>query len=473
MQLRLPISPALSATCLAAALALWLPAGLAQNRALIMGIGHYQKGNDLSGVPRDLEMAREIAASLGVAERDMTLLSDQELTLNGLRQAFSGLVERTEADDRVFIYYTGHGGRTHVDLPAPTHCAEALVSQDNRGLFDHDISAYLGKLTQEAEKLVFFLDSCFSGGATSRGYLPPGLLPKYGKLGDSDSCGAANLVDKGSRFVPPATRGYANNYVHIAASRPNEVSYQFASGSVATLAWLECLNGRAVDSDGSGAITAEEIRACAQPGIDQRLPEALRHHITLTGNARMALGLKSAAPSAPEPVVEPSSSRPASAPAPARATPYQTLLDLQGNRDGRRSVALKASKRAYRIGRDSLELTLDSDRAGQVYLFLAGSDGRTLALLFPNAQDHDNRVEAGETLRLPRPGWELPAQGPAGTDQLLAVVVEQARNFSAVPSRTEGPFSLIETDVETAAALQKLVRGGAYGAAMVSVEEVE
>jgi hypothetical protein len=458
-------SLSLGAACLAAALALWPGSAFPASRALIMGIGDYQvSGYDLNGVSKDLDKAREIARSLGVAERDVTTLSDGQLTLDGMRQAFADLVSSTQPDDRVFIYYSGHGGRTRVQRPSPSHCAEALVAQDNRGLFDHELAAYLGKLGEKAEKLVFFLDSCFSGGATSRGYRTPGLLPKYRSLpGDEECQQATNLTREVHGFVPAATRGYSNNYVYIAASRPDEVSYEFPSGGAATQSWRECLEGRAEDSDRSGAVTAEEIRACAQQGIDRRLPEARRHHITLTGNARMTLDLGAADPAPP---AEPD--------APALpAAPYQALKDIHDNRDGRQDVSLTASKRAYRIGADRLELILESDRAGQAYLFLAGSDGKTFTLLFPNREDGDNAVEAGRPLKLPRPGWELPAQGPAGTDHLLAVVAEGRRNFAVVPSKPEGPYSAIDANLETAAALQKIVKGGRYGSALIAVEEVE
>lgn len=458
----------ITAACLWAAVAAWPFQAPADTRALIMGIGDYRgAANDLPGAGQDLRLAQDIAHALGIADADMTILSDQQLTRAGMHQAFDELTAKTREDDRVFVYYTGHGGRMMSDLPAPPHCAEALIAQDGQGLFDRELAAHLDKLRHKAEKLVVFLDSCFSGGATTRALgapPPPGILPKFAKMGGQDGhCAAVNLGE--TRALGAATRGLGEtNYVYIAASKPNEVSYQLANGSAATLAWRECLGAKAQDQDHSGGISADEIRDCAQRGIDQRLPVALRHHVTLTGNTRMALDF--AAP--PEP---------ASAPAdparqPARAAPAQTLQDIYANRDDRREVRLNTERRSLRIGHDKLELTIDSARSGQVYLVMAGSDGQAFTVLFPNGQDQDNRIEAGQTLRLPRSGWELAVQGPAGQDTLLAVVADKHRNIGAVPATEAGPFPVIDGNLGAAGGLQNALRRGGYGAALLTVKEV-
>lgn len=233
MLLRRPrlCSSALALACISASLGSWPSTALSETRALLMGIGDYQgKTQNLPGVSEDMRLARDIAKSLGIAEADMTTLKDTQLSLAGLRQAFENLIARTESDDRVFVYYTGHGSRATAAIPAPAHCAEALVSHDYHGLFDRELSALLDKLARKSEKLVFFLDACFSGGATTRalGTPPPDLIPKYAKLGGHDDCRrATNLGASYNGFVP-ATRGLGTNYVYIAAARPDEVSYQIS-----------------------------------------------------------------------------------------------------------------------------------------------------------------------------------------------------------------------------------------------------
>jgi hypothetical protein len=45
---------------------------------------------------------------------------------------------------------------------------------------------------------------------------------------------------------------------------------------------------------------------------------------------------------------------------------------------------------------------------------MAGTDAAHFYLLFPNAIDRDNRIEADKVIELPRKGWQITAGGPAG-----------------------------------------------------------
>ena len=92
-----------------------------------------------------------------------------------------------------------------------------------------------------------------------------------------------------------------------------------------------------------------------------------------------------------------------------------------------------------------------------MYLILLGSDAKSFYLLFPNELDRDNRIAAGETLRLPRPSWRVQSQGPAGHDLLLVVVAESERDLKAFAGRKEGPFSMLLTNAEGRAELQWLL----------------
>ena len=134
-----------------------------------------------------------------------------------------------------------------------------------------------------------------------------------------------------------------------------------------------------------------------------------------------------------------------------------------------------------------------SDRAGYVYVAMAGSDDKALQLLFPNDLDRDNRIEAGRPLALPRPAWRLRAGGPPGRNQLLVLVTDGPRDLAPLAGQKAGPFVQSLNDGAGRAALGALLtrsRGAddaqrcagpgsrpvecsdAYGAAMVQVEEV-
>lgn len=460
--------------------------------ALIMTIGDYREGiPKLTGVKYDAETARQIARRMGVMEENIRVLRDDELTYDGMSKAFDGLESRVQEDDQVFVYYSGHGGRQLVrEDGAPERCAESLITVDGVGFTDSEVESRLKRLAQKAQKLIVLLDACHSGGVTTRAIKTEAkaaeFLPKYwqGK-GDLDTCAKPTNVT--TRGITAATRSVGsggNNYTYIAAARDNEISFdQPGKGGVASQAWLECMNGGARDLDGSGGLSADEIRVCAQEKIDSKLSKAagvLPHHVSITGNTRAIIGFAST-PAAPEatpavaatsvppptpaatPVPPPSSSTkpPAGAqvaaaaptappanlvplPTPVKPNPAATLEDIFGNRDDRRLVELKAAKQKLKINKDNFEFTLTSSHEGHVYLLMVGTDGTTFDLLFPNQLDRNNEIKAGETLKLPRSSWDLTVQGPAGKDTLLAMVTESPRDFSKLGMQPAGPFSVID-----------------------------
>jgi len=142
---------------------------------------------------------------------------------------------------------------------------------------------------------------------------------------------------------------------------------------------------------------------------------------------------------------------PAAAPVPAPAAPVvvkpstlAALQDIYNSRDDRRLVTLTAAKPALKIGVDTVDFTLTSREGGYVYLVMVGSDGETFDLLFPNQIDRNNLIEPGGTMRLPRPAWQLSAEGPPGKNTLLAIVTDNPRDFSSAGLKPAGPFSVVD-----------------------------
>jgi hypothetical protein len=120
---------------------------------------------------------------------------------------------------------------------------------------------------------------------------------------------------------------------------------------------------------------------------------------------------------------------------------------------------------------------------------MVGTDRQHFYLLFPNEIDQVNRVAAGGRIDLPREGWSMEAGGPPGTNNLVAVVSDNRRDFSAPGLTKVGPFA--EFPME--AALRSAQTGksaaspfigkaacpdggdacsSAYGAAAFTIEEV-
>jgi hypothetical protein len=457
----------------------------AEKHALIMAISAYPSPiPSLKGVPNDVESARRIARSMGVPDRNMRVYRDGELTLAGMRKAFDELEERADPNDQVFVYYSGHGTRLRVP-EEQDRCAEGLVTADGQAFLDSEVEQRLKRLGQKATRLVVLLDACHSGGVTTRGgpalssRAPADFQPKfYARAGAPTACERpVNVLTRGLRNAAGQPGSGAQNFVYIAAARDNEVSLDSpTTGGLATTSWLECVNGAARDLDGSGALSAEEIRVCAQERVNQKLAGVqgfLPHNISISGNGsaimkfvdaaalqQPALLLNNPLPkppvvAAPAPVAAPSPApKPpvAAAPAPAPKPPvaasgfppaYHTLTDIFSSRDDRRSVVLSPAKPVLKIGRDQVDFTLTSSHAGYVYLLMVGSDGKTFDVLFPNSLDRNNQIEANATLRLPRPTWQLTAGGPPGKNYLLAVVADAPRDFSGLGMSAAGPFSVL------------------------------
>lgn len=418
-----------------------------QIHALIMGAGQYQvQGiSQLKGIPQDMKSAAEIADRLGVPPANMTILQDGDLTLEGFRKSFEDLHARVKPGDDVFIYFSGHGGRQSIGDGGGSRCAESFITIDGKAFLDRELQENLEKLSQTATKIIVFADACHSGGAATRSIAAKGeLVPKNASLPASGAAACSipvNVVTRSiqSKSATPGSGG--KNFVYIAAAREDEVAFDSAkTGGVATQAWLACLRGEAEDSDRSGALTARELVECAQKRVNKNLArfDGIRpHNITITGNGEMPLSYKI---SVPEPTAVASA-----APAP-NPPPAATFNNIFEGRDDKRLVELLASKTTLKINQDRLDFKITSRESGFLYLLMAGSDGKTYDILFPNKLDPDNRIKAGETVELPRSNWRLLAGGPEGKNTVLAIVSNTPRDFSSLRGQSVGPFSVLEVN---------------------------
>lgn len=148
---------------------------------------------------------------------------------------------------------------------------------------------------------------------------------------------------------------------------------------------------------------------------------------------------------APAPTAAPAPAPvPAPAPAPAR---FDALAEfervLQGQTLGW-GVQAQAAKPQLRIGRDSLSFTVSAARAGYVQVLVLGPDG-SLLQFFPNSQAPAQRIEPGQTLKLPQASWPLETVEPAGPEHFLVVVSEQPRDYAVLSTEREYLFLKLPT----------------------------
>lgn len=128
----------------------------------------------------------------------------------------------------------------------------------------------------------------------------------------------------------------------------------------------------------------------------------------------------------------PSAPVPAPAAAAAPVDSQQLMAAVVSGADPDVGIQAAASKPDFVIDHDRLGFVIQPQRTGYVYLLMLQGDGSPPVLIFPNAVEKHNRIEAGHALRLPQPGFHLDAAGPAGTDHFVAIVSERPREFKSV-----------------------------------------
>lgn len=470
--------------------------------ALIIGVSRYADPAvpPLPGARIDRYSATQMAQAMQVPQSNIRYLQDEQATGDNIRKALAELNAQVQEGDRVFIHYSGHG--TRFNDPAAGGCVEALLAYDGGKagtITNREMTELLKPITARTDKLFVMYDACHSGGLIqassplrTRGLVNANdegtLRPKFADI--SDECGRPVNVKSRSLLSEVTARGaLPQDVIHISAARDNEISFDDElKGGLATQFMRDCLLRDAKDLDNSGALSVDEIRQCAQDKLERRMQNDANfkaHHITLSGNAAFVpawFGHANVAAATPQ--------------AAAPLTGAQALRQMFDQRDAKRDVRVSLQRNPLRVGQDTLDFSVQSPKAGYVYVAQAGSDNQSLYLLFPNEIDRDNRIEAGRTLQLPRPNWRVRASGPAGTNNLLVMVTDGPRDLTQLQAATRvGPFLSSLNDAAGRAALGALmttspaatraeclnpvgrpagaVCSDAYGAAMVTVEEIQ
>jgi hypothetical protein len=228
--------------------------------AVVVGINDYPNVRPLRFAVDDARAFHShLVDHLGIPEENVTLLLDEEADLTTLRSVLgTRLKNRAGEDDMVILYFAGHGA-TERDVMSPDgdglekyllpHGADlkdlyasALPMREIRHVFNRIRS----------ERLVFVVDSCYSGASGGRTVSVAGLR--------------ANISDG---FLERIASGKGR--VILSASGANEVSEEDEAlgHGVFTYYLLEGLGGPA-DTDGDGLITVDE----AYGYVSRRVPDA-------------------------------------------------------------------------------------------------------------------------------------------------------------------------------------------------------
>ena len=186
---------------------------MAQNRALIIGVGHYPENSgwhDLSSV-NDVNLLDSVLAPTF----SIVTLTDAEATKEGIRRAVEELISSAATGDTIMIHFSGHGQQMLVldgDTIETDSLDEAIVPYDAKlrktdtyngenHIRDNELGDWVKRLAAKAGETgaVFVsLDACHSDDADRGG---EDSITVY--RGSSEIFG----VEKGSSYKPPQDKG--------------------------------------------------------------------------------------------------------------------------------------------------------------------------------------------------------------------------------------------------------------------------
>jgi hypothetical protein len=234
--------------------------------AVIVGIGRYESP-DISRLRYSVPDAEAIYAALtgpgGFKSEHVLLMTDRterKPTLRNLKWALGTFLARSaQKDDTVLIFFAGHGA-PEVDQRGIERdgLAKYLIPSDadaddlySTALPMDELQTIFGRI--EAERVVVFLDACYSGAAGGRTFA-------------SKKTRAVNLDDL---FLERLTR--AKGRAIITASRPSEVSLEVAElgHGLFTYYLLRGLQG-AADLNRDGIVSLQELYEYVEQQVSQK-----------------------------------------------------------------------------------------------------------------------------------------------------------------------------------------------------------
>lgn len=395
----------------------------------------------LDGVQEDRINALKIAQRLGFDISNKVEIQNSQATLSGIRNALATLERVTAGNDRVFVYYSGHGGTKQVS----GICQSSLVTYEDEDLLSSEFYEYLDRIRKKVPKQLFvLLDSCHSGEFTERSSRTKGvggviaMRPKMRtKAKDGQpTCNAPvnfvvsriDAIEKSKR----AAKGTINEslggqMIMLSAAKENEVAWDSDNGGAATGAALRCLSEPGLQSaEGSGFISAVALSQCTQSKIDAEQPIATRQHVVVHGQTTAPL--VPALSSGGKTIANASNTLEALAQNsdPTWLVQLEPYVGQQWREEGRPPFHWTNTQRLKIGSPDRLQISVQSQRAGYLYLVYASRDSNQFALLYPGEKEKFTaQIQANNPFTIPS-RW--PAEGNNGRpeqDTILAIVSDQ------------------------------------------------
>ncbi len=149
-----------------------------QKHALIIGIDAYVNLDaqyQLRGCVNDARLVRQVLGEhFGFAQADMVSLHNEEATRERILAEMERLVQRVGTDDVVAFHFSGHGSRRTSVSPEEGSGKDSTIMPHDSGrdplpnldIVDHEINAWLSRLSAKTRAISLTFDCCHSGTIT-------------------------------------------------------------------------------------------------------------------------------------------------------------------------------------------------------------------------------------------------------------------------------------------------------------------
>lgn len=407
---------------------------LAEDRALIIGVGEYMnKDANLKGIDIDADAAHQMAQMMGFKSAQIRTLMDNQATVeNVVNEIQRWLIQGTSADDRAFLYFSGHGTRVHdvsgdetddgLDEALLMHDAR-IITVDNKKtlagvLIDDDINTLIKNIP--SQNTLVLIDACHSGSATRSLTLDPrfsgtnviGVSKYYDwsnelQLSSSTSRGlrAETLISKNTS---------ANNYISVAAAGDHEQSIATPRGSIFTLGLLNTVKQA---FQNKLTLTPSVLHKGTYNYVKQSMAGSGKEFYPVLSPKNSPLANRSLR-------VEQTATAVSSG---AQHGPIWSKLVNSVRK--MKPLAMQLNQKNYRNG-DNLTIRLKIPANGG-YLNVINIDPEDNAtILYPNKLNPDNYLKGGElVIPTPQMRFNLVAQAPYGETVNIAIYTQRKLNF--------------------------------------------
>ena len=243
-----------------------------------VGISEYQhdRVQDLQVSHLDAQrMAEAMKQECGLDE--VLLLTNEDATRANIEQAiFHDLVAGTRPGDSVFIFFSGHGGRTSdqngdeedgYDEYLVPH--DGILGKPETMILDDTFARWMQELS--GREVAIIMDNCYSGGASKSldgaVVTPKSIVAKGAKAVDYDGI---EVELKRTKDL-----GQANTIV-VAACKANQLAWEMPAsqkGSVLTHYLIASLDDSAADADRDGKVTVQESYGYVKQKVETYVKE--------------------------------------------------------------------------------------------------------------------------------------------------------------------------------------------------------